>query len=111
MLAGTGLLKRGVVVAQASEEAERFANEGVLTSDIYTGAFGNMPDADSVAAAGKGMELAGEEGDKDVLLVLISGGGSALFSMPAPGISLDDKVQTIRALVRWARPSALNPKA
>lgn len=97
---GGGVLKKGIVIAQNSEEAERLANEGTLSSYIFTGALGNMPDSDSAAAAAKGMELAREGTDKDLLLVLISGGGSALFPLPAPGITLEEKIATIKALVK-----------
>ena len=36
----------------------------------------------------------------DLVLCLISGGGSALLTLPAPGVSLDDKKATTRALLR-----------
>ena len=35
----------------------------------------------------------------DLLLVLLSGGGSALMALPAPGIPLDAKQQTARTLM------------
>ena len=36
---------------------------------------------------------------RDTILLLISGGGSAVLPAPAPGISLDDKIETTRLLL------------
>ena len=38
-------------------------------------------------------------GEDDVLVVLLSGGGSALMALPAPGITLEAKQQTARTLM------------
>ena len=46
------------------------------------------------------MVLASELGRGDRLLMLISGGGSALLSLPVPGIALEDKQVVTRALLR-----------
>ena len=40
----------------------------------------------------------------DLLLCLISGGGSALLALPAPGISLEDKQSINRALLMSGAP-------
>ncbi|MBM3571661.1 MAG: glycerate kinase [Alphaproteobacteria bacterium] len=50
-----------------------------------------VPDAAGRAAAGRILELARGAGPDDLVLCLISGGGSALLILPAPGISLDEK--------------------
>lgn len=47
-----------------------------------------IPDARSVAAAQAALILAHSVGDDDMLICLISGGGSALATSPAAGISL-----------------------
>ncbi|MHA1559691.1 MAG: glycerate kinase type-2 family protein, partial [Alphaproteobacteria bacterium] len=52
------------------------------------------------AAAARIMELAHGLGPDDLLLCLISGGGSALLSLPAPGLILEDKQAVSRALLR-----------
>ena len=49
--------------------------------------------------ARRALEIARSSGPDDVLMVLISGGGSALMALPAPGISLEDKQQTARTLM------------
>lgn len=48
-------------------------------------------------------EVQGLSGD-DLLLCLISGGGSALLALPASGISLDEKKQINRALLMSGAP-------
>lgn len=59
-----------------------------------------VPDAASVGAAERALALAEGLGAKDHLLVLLSGGGSALLAAPAPGVSLADKQAVTRALLR-----------
>ena len=50
-----------------------------------------LPDEPGEAAARRILDLAGELGPDDLLLCLISGGGSALLTLPAPGLTLADK--------------------
>jgi glycerate 2-kinase len=50
-----------------------------------------VPDARGVAAARRIFDLAQSTGEKDLLIVLLSGGGSALLPLPLDGISLKDK--------------------
>jgi hydroxypyruvate reductase len=57
------------------------------------------PDAASVRAADRALEIARQLEAQDQLLVLLSGGGSALLAAPAPGITLADKQATTRALL------------
>ena len=59
-----------------------------------------VPDEAGLTAAGRILDLAKSLGPDDLLLCLISGGGSALLTLPAPGISLDDKQAVNRALLR-----------
>ena len=49
-----------------------------------------MPDNSGERGARKILELAATLGPDDLLLCLISGGGSALLSLPAPGLTMDD---------------------
>jgi glycerate 2-kinase len=58
-----------------------------------------VPDDVSLKAADAAMTLARDLGRGDHLLMLISGGGSALLSMPAPGVTLADKQAATRALL------------
>lgn len=59
-----------------------------------------LPGAGSVEAARKALALAGSLSKEDMLLCGISGGTSALLALPAEGLSLSDKEQTTRMLLR-----------
>ena len=59
-----------------------------------------MPDAAGVAAAARILDIVRDAGPDDLVLCLISGGGSALLTLPAAGLSLADKQDVSRALLR-----------
>ena len=59
-----------------------------------------VPNAASVGASVRALEYATALEKDDVLLVLLSGGASAMLALPAEGLSLDDKVDTTAALLR-----------
>lgn len=59
-----------------------------------------VPDAAGLAAAGDILALVGELGADDLVLCLISGGGSSLMTLPAEGIGLADKMAVNKALLR-----------
>jgi hydroxypyruvate reductase len=59
-----------------------------------------VPDAASVAAAQTALRIAGAATPGDLLLVLLSGGASAMMALPAEGISLDDKRRASRQLLQ-----------
>ena len=68
-----------------------------------------VPDARSVAAARAVLEIAATANDRDLLLLLLSGGASALMALPADGISLEDKQRTSeRLLTEGTEVHALN---
>ncbi len=74
---------------------------GVPTQKVRVVEAGHpLPDARGVAAAEELAELvaAAQEGDR--VLCLISGGGSALASLPAEGLTLDDLHRTGERLLR-----------
>ncbi|HEX8257657.1 MAG TPA: DUF4147 domain-containing protein, partial [Allosphingosinicella sp.] len=48
-----------------------------------------VPDGASLAAGERLLALAGEAGADDLVLVLLSGGASALAAAPAPGLTLE----------------------
>ena len=58
-----------------------------------------VPDAAGLAAAKRIMELVSGLGADDLVLCLISGGGSALLPLPLPGLTLEDKQAISRALL------------
>lgn len=59
-----------------------------------------LPDEAGPRAARRILECAHGLGEDDLALCLLSGGGSALLALPAPGITLEDKQQVTRALLR-----------
>jgi glycerate-2-kinase len=59
-----------------------------------------IPDAGSVEAGRRVLELAARAGEKDLLFVCISGGGSSLLTLPAEGITLDKKRRLTGGLLR-----------
>ncbi len=58
-----------------------------------------IPDASSIRAARRILALADTCGRDDLLLVLVSGGGTALCADPAPGLLLEDTQYTFRLLL------------
>lgn len=58
-----------------------------------------VPDAAGEAAARRILSLVQGLTPQDLVLVLISGGGSALLALPAPGLTLEDKQAVNRALL------------
>lgn len=65
-----------------------------------------IPDAAGQKAAQSLMRLVEGLGPDDLVLALISGGGSALMSLPAPTLSLEDKRSVTRALLMCGAPIA-----
>lgn len=58
-----------------------------------------VPDANSERAARAILDAVRGLGPDDLVLALISGGGSALLALPAPGVTLADKQAANRALL------------
>ncbi len=87
---------------------------GALTDGVITVKYGHtatlskietveaghpVPDANGELGSEKILALANAAGEKDLLICLISGGGSALLPKAAPGVSLADKQETTRILL------------
>ena len=58
-----------------------------------------VPDANSERGARRVLEAVAGLGPDDLVLALMSGGASALLELPAPGLTLDDKIRVNRALL------------
>jgi glycerate 2-kinase len=66
-----------------------------------------LPDAESFAAGARALALADENRARgDTLVVLLSGGASAMLAAPAEGVTLDRKIAVTRDLLRSGRPIA-----
>ncbi|QFG36113.1 glycerate kinase (plasmid) [Paracoccus pantotrophus] len=63
-----------------------------------------VPDGRSAEAAARMLALAGTLGPRDTLVVLLSGGASALLAAPADGLTLADKQSVTRMLLRSGAP-------
>ncbi len=59
-----------------------------------------VPDKAGETAAKRILDTVANLSDDDLVVCLISGGGSALLSLPAEGLTLDDKQQLNRALLK-----------
>jgi hydroxypyruvate reductase len=59
-----------------------------------------LPDENSVRGAQAVLDLLSQANENDLVLCLISGGGSALFELPVDGVTLDDMRATTDALLR-----------
>ncbi len=68
-----------------------------------------LPDARSVAAGRRAIEVAQRTDSDDTLVVLLSGGASALMAVPAGALTLEDKRTAVNALLKGgADITALN---
>jgi glycerate 2-kinase len=116
-LSGTGRVlvvgagKASGAMAAAAEEAlgDRIADGVVAVKDGHLAptrrvrlleAGHPVPDERGAAAARAIRDLASTAGPGDLVLVLISGGGSALTPAPAPPITLEEKQALTRLLLR-----------
>ena len=58
------------------------------------------PDQNSVAAAERALETVGRAGERDLVVVLLSGGASALWAAPVAGLDLAAKTTLTRGLLK-----------
>ncbi|MFB3889043.1 MAG: glycerate kinase [Candidatus Bathyarchaeia archaeon] len=59
-----------------------------------------VPDEAGVDGVRRMMEIADQAGEDDLVICLLSGGGSSLMPLPREGLSLEDKKATTAALLR-----------
>ncbi|KAK2713683.1 hypothetical protein QYM36_009529 [Artemia franciscana] len=84
------------LVPKQEEELFNYHNWENITT--FFGAKGNLPDEDSLKGSQKALKMIEGLDSDDLLLVLISGGGSALFEIPVDGISLNEEVEIVNQL-------------
>ncbi|MGH8697957.1 MAG: glycerate kinase type-2 family protein, partial [Burkholderiales bacterium] len=78
---------------------------GLLTNRLKVVEAGHpIPDASGEKAAREVLRLAKSLGADDLLLALVSGGGSALLSLPVDGITMDELKATTKELLRCGAP-------
>ena len=113
----TIVLGAGKAAASMAVELERvypFPVEGMVITRYQHGlntkyievveASHPVPDANGTAAAKKLLEQAQSATSDDLVIFLVSGGASALMTLPCEGISLDDKKQITRQLLSCGAP-------
>jgi hydroxypyruvate reductase len=96
--AGIGDRLIGVATAPRGY-AEAFAGEKPQRLEILEGRH-PTPDETSLAAAERALELARAAGPEDMVLVLLSGGASALWAAPATGLEIAEKTALTRGLLK-----------
>jgi glycerate 2-kinase len=110
-VAVVGAGKASGPMAQAVEDSlgDRISTGLVACHTTYTGhlrriavreAGHPLPDARGEAAAAEMLALVSGLGPDDLVLCLISGGGSALLPLPREGLTLRDKIRTTDLLLR-----------
>jgi glycerate-2-kinase len=109
-----GAGKAAASMAQAFEKAWGRPCEGLVVTRYFHGAptahievveaAHPVPDAAGERAAARILELASSAGPDDLVICLMSGGASALLSLPASGIALETKRELNRALLRSGAP-------
>jgi glycerate 2-kinase len=93
-----GRIDGGIVVLPHGYPAD-LGGEGAAARIEVTASGHPVPDRAGLDAARRVLALVESMGEHDTLLVLLSGGGSSLLPLPAPTISLDDKMRTTRLLL------------
>lgn len=104
-----GKAAAGMAAAAEALVGDRIAGGLAVTKDGYTGvaprrlalleAAHPVPDARSEAAGRRLLACAGEGADDEVVLVLLSGGASALLACPLPGLAREDVATTTALLL------------
>lgn len=107
-----GAGKAGAEMARAAEEVleGEIAGSLVIVKEGHGGAelelvtlaeAGHpLPDETGVSATARLLDLVSEASESDLVICLISGGGSALLTSPAEGITLQHLQETTRLLLR-----------
>ncbi|XP_044584900.1 glycerate kinase [Cotesia glomerata] len=98
-LLGNRLMKGIVSIPRGSKDHFNILNNTVpgVINYVET-SINNEPDNDTVSVTRDIIELVKSLNETDTLIVLISGGGSALLSMPKPPVTLDEKLNISRKL-------------
>lgn len=86
-------VKRGFVLTKYGH------SEGAIGTLEIAEAGHPVPDENGVRATRRMLDMARSLGKQDEVVLLISGGGSALFEAPAPGVTLEDIADITRQLL------------
>ncbi|MBY3473688.1 glycerate kinase [Rhizobium laguerreae] len=114
-----GAGKASVAMARAFDSLWKGPLEGVVVTKHRTGASCGrievveaghpVPDAASVEASSRLLDAVSDLSEDDLVVALISGGGSSLLALPSDGLTLDDEIAVAKALLASGAPiSAMN---
>ena len=101
-----GKAARGMAEAAARRLGPRIRDGLIITTEAGDGPFPVMagshpvPTADSAAAGRAALRLARSAAADETLIVLLSGGASALMAVPIDSLSLADKARTTEVLLQ-----------
>lgn len=111
LVVGAGKASGAMARALEGVLGDRISDGLVVVKDSYTAptrriklveAGHPIPDERGLSAASEILALAGSAGADDLVIVLMSGGGSALTPCPAPPITLEEKQALTRLLLAAA---------
>ncbi|KAF8767843.1 Glycerate kinase like protein [Argiope bruennichi] len=86
----------GMLTTLNTKLHDHFSSKSCI--QVYEGASNNIPDENSLIAATKISGIVNSLKESDLLIVLISGGGSALLPAPKPPLTLKEKQKVIQLL-------------
>jgi hydroxypyruvate reductase len=92
------LADRSITIRQAMASATHRGDSSVPDVEWFAAAH-PLPDATSVAAGGRALAIAHAVPPGETLLLLLSGGASALLALPLDEVTLADKRRTIELLM------------
>ncbi len=87
-------IDRGIVITKDGHSG------GEIDRFVVREASHPIPDERGIKATAEAIEMARGMAEEDTLLFLVSGGGSALFEKPLPGVTLDDLKDVTDQLLR-----------
>lgn len=96
--AGYGTLEGLVVTSKNNDKKLKYLEQIIAAHPV--------PDENSAIAAKQMLELMQDLSKDDLVVALISGGGSSFLSLPANGISSNDKAKVNKALLTGGVPIA-----
>ena len=108
-----GKLKGGILSVPHGTSALQLNRECLDICDrskvsVLEGARNNLPDEASETATRAILEIVDRLGPRDVVITVISGGGSSLLTAPVTGVSLQEKLEVVSLMelgeVKVARP-------
>jgi glycerate 2-kinase len=114
LVVGAGKAAASMALAVEQAWPERASLEGLVVTRYKHGLAARrirvieaghpVPDEAGEAAAREILAAVRRLGPEDLLLALVSGGGSALLNLPAEGVSVDDLKATTRGLLKSGAP-------